>query len=400
MAAPAGDRPIDAVVAGHICLDVFPDLAATAGTDFLALLRPGQLVQVGKVGFSTGGPVSNTGLALHKLGIRTRLMGKVGDDLFGSAVRQIVGTFGSDLAGGMVVDPAADTSYTIILSAPGLDRIFLHAPAANNTFTAEDVRYDVVAQARLFHFGYPPLMRRMFEAGGEQLEAVFRRVKALGVTTSLDMAVPDPASEAGRADWRAILGRTLPYVDVFLPSIEETLFVLRRETHDALVAGAGGSSLLPLVTPELLSDVSGELLEMGAKIVGLKLGSRGLYVRTGDAVAIESLGAARPAGWRGWASREAWAPCFQVDMVGTTGSGDATIAGFLSALLRGYTFPRAVSMAVAVGACNVEAFDALSGIRSWEATEARIAAGWARREERLSSAGWSWDPGVGLWEKA
>src|ERR1700681_4979529 len=84
------------VVAGHICLDVFPTLAAGA-----AHCRPGQTVEAGPVVFSTGGPVSNTGLALHKLGTSTRLMGKVGNDLFGKAILQILASHGPELADGM-----------------------------------------------------------------------------------------------------------------------------------------------------------------------------------------------------------------------------------------------------------------------------------------------------------
>ncbi|MBM3149949.1 MAG: carbohydrate kinase family protein, partial [Chloroflexi bacterium] len=92
-----------AVVAGHICLDVIPDLSASAREKWEALFRAGQLLKVGPVSFSTGGPVSNTGLSLHKLGIPTQLMGKVGDDLLGQAVREIVASFGPHLAEGMVV---------------------------------------------------------------------------------------------------------------------------------------------------------------------------------------------------------------------------------------------------------------------------------------------------------
>lgn len=43
-------------------------------------------------------------------------------------------------------------------------------------------------------------MRLMFEDDGAQLVKAFRRVKELGVTTSLDMAFPDPSSVSGRAD--------------------------------------------------------------------------------------------------------------------------------------------------------------------------------------------------------
>ena len=54
-------------------------------TNSVAGFAPGRLLQIGPATFSTGGPVSNTGLALHRLGIATRLMGKVGDDLLGQA---------------------------------------------------------------------------------------------------------------------------------------------------------------------------------------------------------------------------------------------------------------------------------------------------------------------------
>ena len=97
-------EPFDAVVAGHICLDVIPDLSVHPEFRLEALLRPGHLVEIGPAAFSTGGPVSNTGLALHRLGIRTLLMGKVGNDLFGQAVRQIVASYDPHLAEGMVID--------------------------------------------------------------------------------------------------------------------------------------------------------------------------------------------------------------------------------------------------------------------------------------------------------
>ncbi len=299
----------------------------------------------------------------------------------------------------MVVDPEAATSYSIIISPPDIDRIFLHSPGANNTFGAADVRYDVVAQARLFHFGYPPLMRRIYADNGAELIEIYRRVRALEVTTSLDMAVPDPATDAGRADWVTILEGVLPFVDVFLPSVEEILFMLRRPQYEALVREAKGGSLLPLVTPALLSDLGEELLSMGGRVVGLKLGDRGFYLRTASEAAIAEMGAAAPADPEDWADRELWVPCFKVDVVGTTGAGDATIAGFLAALLRGLPVKDAARMAVAVGACNVEAADALGGLRSWEETEARVAAGWPQRELTLTEPGWHRDPAHGLWER-
>jgi sugar/nucleoside kinase (ribokinase family) len=109
------------------------------------------------------------------------------------------------------------------------------------------------------------------------------------------------------------------------------------------------------------------------------------------------LGRARPSSPAAWANKELWAPCFQVNVVGTTGSGDATIAGFLSALLRDLPPEAAITTAVAVGASNVEAADALSGIRSWDDTQRRIATGWARCSLPIDAPGWQFDESQQLW---
>ncbi|NLE44582.1 MAG: carbohydrate kinase family protein [Chloroflexi bacterium] len=387
----------DAIVAGHICLDVIPDLSALTGTELGALLRPGRLITVGPLTFSTGGAVSNTGIALNRLGICTRLMGKIGCDLLGGAVRDIVDQYGENLADSMITDPKVSTSYTIIVNAPGVDRVFLHCPDANDTFGAGDVDYEAVGRARLFHFGYPPLMRRMFVDDGEELIEMLRRAKATGVTTSLDMALPDPASEAGRADWRVIVSRALPFVDIFLPSIEECLMMMRPGLYAELIARSDRGDLLSFVSGSLLSDLSSELLGMGARIAGLKLGDRGLYLRTSSASSIESMGNARPRDAAQWADRELWGACFKAKLVGTTGAGDATIAGFLAALLRNTSPEDALTAAVAVGGCNVEAADALSGVREWDETWQRVRSGWGRHELIVDDPGWFYDTEHSLW---
>src|SRR5258705_11923793 len=193
-----------------------------------------------------------------------------------------------------------------------------------------------------------------------QHEMIFRQAHQMRVTTSLDMAFPDPSSEAGQADWRSILKSVLPHVDIFIPSIEEILFMMQRQTYEEMCASIEGPSILPLITPGLLSDIAQELMEMGARIVGLKLGYRGLYLRTGNPLLIKLMGRACPSNPDTWASKELRAPCFKVAVAGTTGSGDATIAGFLAALLRGLSIEESLRLAAAVGACNVESMDALS----------------------------------------
>ncbi len=385
---------MEAVVAGHICLDVFPTLVGGA-----VVFKPGQTVEAGPVVFSTGGAVANTGLALHKLGISIGLMGKVGSDLFGEAILQIVESQGSGLSSGMVVASGESSSYSIIISPPNADRMFIHAPGCNATFGAGDVHYDMLESVRLFHFGYPPLMQRMYINDGAELATIFQRVKALGITTTLDLCMPDPNSVAGQADWHAILGATLPYVDVFLPSAEEILFMLRRQLFDQFAANTSISRPLDQMEPEMFSELGKILLDMGAKIVGLKIGDRGLYMRTANESVLSNMGRCQVKDVASWSNRELWAPCFATQVAGTTGSGDATIAGFLMGLLRGMTPEETLQAACAVGACNVEAVDALSGIRSWPETTERISAGWPRLPVGLdlAEAGWSWDSEDEVW---
>jgi sugar/nucleoside kinase (ribokinase family) len=384
----------EAVVAGHICLDVFPTLVGGS-----VQFKPGQTVEAGPVIFSTGGAVSNTGLALHKLGVSTGLMGKVGSDLFGQAILQIVEAYGPWLSEGMVVVPGESSSYSIILSPPNADRMLIHAPGCNATFGADDVRYDTLESVRLFHFGYPPLMERMYANNGAELATIFKWIKAMGITTALDLSMPDPNSTAGRADWHTILSATLPHVDVFLPSAEEILLMLRRPLFDQFAANAQNNRPLEQMGPEMLSELGKALIDMGAKIVGLKIGDRGLYLRTANATVLQKMGRGGVSDAENWTDRELWAPCFATQVAGTTGSGDATIAGLLMGLLRGMAPEETLQAACAVGACNVEAVDALSGIRSWPETKERIAAGWPRLPIALdlAEAGWLWDSTNEVW---
>jgi sugar/nucleoside kinase (ribokinase family) len=387
-------KPVSAVVAGHICLDVIPILDPLTEDSFRANFRPGRLIEAGAALLSTGGPVSNAGLALHILGVPTRLVAKVGADPFGGIVREIVESYGSGLSAGLKVDAATSTPYSLIISPPGVDRLFLHHPGAAGSFGAEDIDFALLERSTLFHFGYPPLMQRMYRDGGRELVELFKRARATGVTTSLDMSYPDPSSESGRVDWREILEAVLPFVDVFAPSLDELLFMLRRHLFEEL----SRQRLPPDTSPSaLLHELGEELRELGVGIAAIKLGERGLYLRTGTPERIAALGRARPSDPTTWADRELWAPCFEVDVAGTTGAGDATVAGLLAALLRNLDAESALTAAVAVGACNVERTDALSGLRSWEETLARVRSDWRRLPLELDDPDWQWDRRSQVW---
>ena len=196
------------IVAGHICLDITPIFQSDRAQPLSQVLIPGKLVQMKDVNINTGGAVANTGLALKLLGADVELMGKVGDDEFGRIVLDRLRAYGVE-EGSMIVSPDSGTSspdsgtsYSIVIAPPGTDRIFLHNPGANNTFRARDLDFAKIARADFFHFGYPPIMRHMYEDGGAELAEIFRRVKELGLTTSLDMAAVDPGASPPPWIWR------------------------------------------------------------------------------------------------------------------------------------------------------------------------------------------------------
>jgi sugar/nucleoside kinase (ribokinase family) len=385
------------VVAGHLCLDIFPALDHLGEGRFEEAFHLGGLITVGPASFCTGGAVSNTGLGLHRLGVPVRLVARIGADPFGDLVRERIEQYGEGLSGSLRVDASEATSYSVVISPPGVERFVFHCRGANNAFCAADVDYESLARADLFHFGYPPAMKRMYSNGGAELVEMFRRAKAAGATTSLDMCQLDPTTASGQADWRAILTAALPYVDIFLPTFEELYAALHPVEFDRRQRDAPGGNLLDGITPELLSSLGAELLAMGVRVVGIKLGGRGLYLRTASPERLARMGRAVPKDITAWASRELWAPCFVVRVVGTTGAGDAAIAGFLGALLRCCSPVEAITMASALGACSVEAVDTLSGMRAWDDTLARVQAGWARRPLALDAPGWRMDEANQVW---
>jgi hypothetical protein len=59
-------RDIDAIVAGHVCLDIIPGFNPDHHYTRDEVFTPGKLGEVGKVAVCTGGPVSNTGIGLVK----------------------------------------------------------------------------------------------------------------------------------------------------------------------------------------------------------------------------------------------------------------------------------------------------------------------------------------------
>lgn len=367
------------IVAGHICIDFTPPFECEKCNRIDELLSPGKLIKVGAAFFHPGGAVVNTGLAMKILGADVTLMGKVGRDAFGKMILDILQDYNA--ADGIITDTESSTSYTVVLAIPGIDRIFLHNPGANDTFSADDIDYEKCKDSILFHFGYPPLMKKMYESDGKDLARIFRTVKKNGCITSLDMAAIDETSDIAKAGWEKILSSTLPYVDFFMPSIEEICFILDRRKYYELQERAAGKDVTRIISiKDDVAPMAKILLGMGCKLVLIKCGSAGFYYRTADAKAFEDLEKVSGINFPDFAEREGFEKSFVPDaVISGTGAGDTTIAAFLTAVIKGFTFDECIAFASGTGACCVASMNALDGLKSFDELSEKIRGGWEKQ---------------------
>ncbi len=389
-------RPYDIMVAGHLCIDIIPRFTDTGATKIEEIMRPGKLVNVGEAMVNTGGPVSNTGLNMKTLGSSVCFCACVGDDHLGKLTIDLLSKSGN--ADGIHVLEGRASSYTVVIAPPGIDRIFLHSPGTNNEFSAKDLDPDLITQCRHFHFGYPPLMEKIFADEGAELQKVFQIAKQAGATTSCDMTPPDPASASGKAPWRKILAKILPHIDIFVPSIEETFYMLHPEDFLKMKVRYDNVELIDHFTPEDFSRIADEVLSMGCRMTTLKAGRRGFYIKTSSKENFDALGAAKPGDEDNWSNRELWAPAFEPGHFGSaTGSGDSSIAGLFTAYLRGLSIEKALKYATCCGLQNVRVLDAVSGVSPWEGTTAILQGEIPMIDAHIEADGWTWSEDHALW---
>lgn len=366
------------IAAGHICLDITPVFPDKKVSRLSEILSPGRLIQMGEADVHTGGAVANTGLAMKILGADVTLMGKIGTDAFGEMVCNILRQY--DAEKGMILSDQESTSYSVILAVPGIDRIFLHNPGANHSFRASDIPQKALEEAALFHFGYPPLMKSMYEHDGEELVEIMKRAKAAGAATSLDMAAVDPDAEAGSADWEKILERVMPYVDFFVPSVEELCYMLDKKRYTEWQEQAGGRDITEMLNIEKdVKPLGKQCMEFGAKVLLIKCGAPGMYYKTADRRTLMNIGSRAGLDPNSWAGREGFEKSYVPERVlSGTGAGDTSIAAFLTAMLEGYPLEKTLQLSAATGASCVAVYDALSGLKSFEELEKKINAGWCK----------------------
>lgn len=258
---------------------------------------------------------SSTAIAtaiMTRLGLRTAMVARVGDDDYGRFCRETLTREGVDIAA-VIIDPSVETGVTISLPYP-TDRMLLTCYGAMERMTIDDVPWDLVAEARHMHLGSFFIQRGL----RGDLHKVFARARELGLSTSLDTGW-DPEQRWLSDDLRAVLRET----DVFLPN----------ETELAHIAGT--------------DDVAAGLkraLALGPREVVVKRGAAGSWYLGPDGSAAASARKITP--------------------VDTTGAGDSFNAGYITARLEGRPVAERLAFGNACGASAALAIGGTGGVKS------------------------------------
>jgi sugar/nucleoside kinase (ribokinase family) len=300
---------MDAVVLGIHVLDVLgrPIEAIPEG-------QGGQLVD--EIRFSPAGAGGGTAITLAKLGARVRSAGAVGADPIGDLLVTLLQRYGVDTSLLLRRD-GVPTSTSILPINPNGDRPAFHVIGANGAFGADDAPFDAIASATHLHVGGPEFL------GPEGAARVLKHARDNGVVTSVDLIVP-----GGIPGMMSVVEPSLPYIDYLMPSEEQV---------------TGFAEIDDLV------EAARAFLDRGVGCVAATRGANGALVV--DASGAESV------------------PAFAVDVVDTSGCGDAFSAGFMRAISLGRSPRNAAVLGCAVGALVARGLGTDHGAFDLEAAE-------------------------------
>ncbi|MCU1500462.1 MAG: PfkB domain protein [Acidimicrobiales bacterium] len=267
---------------------------------------------VDTIRWSAAGTAGGTGLIMGRLGAGVHCIGALGDDPIAATLRGLLDAADLDTSR-MVTKDGVQTSSSVIPVRPNGDRPAWHCIGANGALTLDDIDLTSVAGLTHVHLGGPEVL------GGPAAGELLAQAHELGCTTSVDVLAP------GDPDLLAWIGDCLPHTDYLLPNDEQVL------------GFTGAASLL---------DGARALVTAGAACVAATQGSRGAIVVT--------------------ATEEHEVPAYVVDVVDTTGCGDAFSAGFLHARSLGLDLAESARLGCAAAAQVAGGIGTDAGEYDWD----------------------------------
>lgn len=271
------------------------------------------------------GTAGGAAMVAAKLGVKTTIVGAVGDDMIGAFVRLGFKSVGVDTSL-LATKPGERTSTTLLAVESNGQRSSYHAPGAGGSAAIDDTVVAAACASAFVHYAAIGGRATDGGAGAELLQAA----KAAGAVVTCDLIGP-------RRSARDELQRLLPHVDYFMPSAAEAHFLSERDD---------------------LGEAADMFLAMGAKACIIKDGPRGSLV---------TIGADRRR-----------VPAHAIKPLDTTSCGDSYCAGFIAALSRGWAPLEACRFATATAALVAQGLGTLGMLVVFAETEK------AMRETALS----------------
>jgi ribokinase len=244
-----------------------------------------------------GGKGANQAVASARSGASTAMLGAVGDDDFGRQRLSDLNAEGIDCSGVMVSTSEPSGVALIIVEGSGENRI-AYTPGASLTVTTDNA-------TSAFELFRPGVVLTTLELPKDALSALIEVAKAAEITVIVN-ATPEPS-----------LGRDLA-------AIANVLIVNETEACELLELPVGDHDW---------DDLAAKLVDFGPNSVVITLGSKGVLLKT--------------------ESQTATIPSPKVEVVDTTGAGDAFCGALAAAFARGCTLTEAAKVGVAAGAVAV-----------------------------------------------
>lgn len=137
-----------------------------------------------------GGAPCNVLSMLNRLGHQTAFLGKVGNDIFGRQLRSTVESAGINVEG-LLTDEDVRTTLAFVETKPDGDRdfSFYRNPGADMMLREEEVRDDIIATGKIFHFGTLSMTNEPVRSATKHAIAV---AKENGALISFDPNIREP----------------------------------------------------------------------------------------------------------------------------------------------------------------------------------------------------------------
>jgi sugar/nucleoside kinase (ribokinase family) len=272
----------------------------------------GKLALVPTLEIHLGGLAGVAAAVYSRLGGSSAFIGKLGTDGFGDYCRAALEQAGVNVDG-LVRTSHEGTPATVVLISEDGERTFMHHPGCSRTFSESDIDFGFIRHAQHLHWGGPAVTPGL---DGEPMGRVLQRARELGLTTSMDTCYD------GLGKWFSRIERALPHLNIVMSSLEEARCYTGKES------------------PGAIADF---YRSFGPDTALVKLGDGGLFVKN----EIESH----------------HLPAHRVDVVDTTGAGDAACGAYLYGYIRGWDALRCARLANAVGALTVQTMGGSEGAR-------------------------------------